>query len=238
MNQEQRQQIERIFKAFLNKRAATIRRLRLRDLDINPFLIRLMENQLRLTNPESILRWAFHQHVERGTVTSFGKAALEKVAKVFSEGTAVEGADVLKRKNGIRHHIQVKSGPNTVPKDLAVKISELLQSAERRNRGSTALYGMCYGHPARVSGIVRNPRYMTINWIVGREFWEFISDDPQCIDEIYRIAQDVGQNFRLPGGSTLWELQEQKFQELLEEFRTFYGVVGATMWFNILRHNS
>ncbi len=215
-----------------------MRSLRLRDLDINPFLVRVLAGELGLTNSRAILGFVLQQHFERGTVTSFGKSVLEKIAKVSSEGTAVEGADVLKRKGNVRYHIQVKSGPNTVPKDLASRISQLLQSAERRNRGSVALYGMCYGHPDRVSSIVRNPNYMTVGWIVGRQFWEFISDDPDCIEEIYRIAAEVGQTFRVSSGVTLKQLYDSKFEELLQEFERFYGASGDSMWQRLLQHNS
>lgn len=49
---------------------------------------------------------------------------------------------------------------------------------------------MCYGNREQVSSIVR--RYVQeeggVNWISGREFWEFISDDPQCLEQIYDIA--------------------------------------------------
>jgi predicted RecB family endonuclease len=61
------------------------------------------------------VQWLVSQRLERGAVTSFG-SALQEVAKVFSEGTGVEGADVLKTKGGTHYHIQVKSGPNTVPR--------------------------------------------------------------------------------------------------------------------------
>lgn len=138
--------VEEIFRQFLKDRAATIRKLEITDLNINPFLIRILAKQMDLRDAKSIVQWLINQRIERGTVTSFG-IALQNAAKVFSEGTGVEGADILKTKAGRHYHIQVKSGPNTVPKDLAVRITQLLQSAQRRNRGSVALFGMCYGSP-------------------------------------------------------------------------------------------
>lgn len=167
---EKRKEIEQVFRKFLLNRIKTVRRLKMRDLDINPFLIRILSHELGLSNSEAIVKWLISQRLERGTVTSFG-IALQNAAKVFSEGTGVEGADVLKTKKGRHHHIQVKSGPNTIPKDLGVRIAQLLRSAQRRNRGSLALYGMCYGNKARVSSIVR--KYVQeeggVDWISARE---------------------------------------------------------------------
>jgi hypothetical protein len=64
---------------------------------INPFLIRILSHELGLDNSEAIVRWLISQRLERGTVTSFG-IALQDAAKVFSEGSGVEGADILKTK--------------------------------------------------------------------------------------------------------------------------------------------
>jgi len=236
---KKREQVKRVFERFLLNRVKTIRRLKIDDLNINPFLIRILAQELNLNNSKAIVTWLVGQRLERGTVTSFG-IALQNAAKVFSEGTGVEGADALKAKEGIHHHIQIKSGPNTIPKDLGVRIAQLLRSAQRRNLGSVALYGMCYGSQEQVSSIVR--KYVQneggINWISGREFWEFISDDPCCIDEIYEIAAEVGRSFKAPEGQTLSEVLDSKIEELTEQFEALYGRSGDSMWDNLLKYNS
>lgn len=236
---EKRKQIEQIFRKFLLNRVKTVRRLKIGDLDINPFLIRILSHELELNSSETIVRWLIGQRLERGAVTSFGMA-LQDAAKVFSEGTGVEGADILKTKNGKHYHIQVKSGPNTVPKDLGVRIAQLLRSAQRRNRGSLALYGMCYGNKTRVSSIVR--KYVQeeggIDWISGKGFWEFISDDSQCLEQIYDIATEVGRTFKDPKGQSLSEVIEAKIHELTRGFERIYGKIGDRMWKNLLEKNS
>lgn len=239
LDAETRRQISRIFREFLRRRAETVRELTIEDLNVNPFLIRVLTAQLGLRNPPSIVRWLLAQRLERGTVTSFG-VALQEAAKVFSEGTGVEGADIMKTKERRHYHIQVKSGPQTVPKDLGVRIAQLLRSAQRRNRGSIALYGMCYGSREQVGNIVR--QYVEeeggIDWISGREFWEFISDDPRCIDQIYQIAAEVGRGFRDEQGQTLAEIIEGKARDLEREFVRLYGRTEREMWRNLLRENS
>jgi len=239
LDNEKRDQIKQIFEQFIRNRAHTIRRLKIKDLHVNPFLMRILAKEMGLNDARSIVRWLVSQRLERGLVTSFGNA-LQEAAKVFSEGTGVEGADILKTKRGHHYHIQVKSGPNTIPKDLGVRISQLLRSAQRRNRGSVALFAMCYGSKQQVSSIVR--RYVEqeggINWMTGREFWEFISDDSNCIDEIYQIAGQVGEAFKGAQGQTLSVILDTKVQELQKEFEELYGAGGRKMWDNLLKRNS
>lgn len=234
-----RNQIEQIFKKFLLNRIKTVHNLKMGDLDVNPFLIRILSEELGLDNAQAIVKWLINQRLERGSVTSFG-IALQDAAKVFSEGTGVEGADILKTKKGKHHHIQVKSGPNTVPKDLGVRIAQLLRSAQRRNRGSLALYGMCYGSRNQVSSIVK--KYVQeeggVDWISGKEFWEFISDDPDCLHEIYEIAANVGKTFEDSRGQSLSQVLDNKIQELTKEFEKIYGKSGSRMWEKILERNS
>jgi len=234
-----RNQIKQLFEQFLRNRAQTIRRLKIEDLNINPFLIRVLAKEMGLNDAKSIVKWLVDQRIERGTVTSFG-IALQDAAKVFSEGTGVEGADILKTKKDRHYHIQVKSGPNTIPKDLGVRISQLLRSAQRRNRGSVALFGMCYGSKQQVSSIVR--KYVEheggIDWVTGREFWDFISDDPNCIDEIYEIADRVGEEFKDAQGQTLSEILDAKIEELRKQFEGLYGKSGNLMWEKLLERNS
>lgn len=239
IDEDKKREIRQIFQRFLQRRAGVIHRLKIDDLHVNPFLIRIMAKEMGWNDARSIVRWLVGQRLERGTVTSFG-LTLQEAAQVFSEGTGVEGADILKTKAGVRYYIQVKSGPNTIPKDLGVRIAQLLRSAQRRNRGSTPLFGMCYGSKEQVSSIVR--QYVQneggVDWITGREFWEFISDEPDCIEEVYAIAAEVGGTFRNEQGHSLSEILEAKIDELTIEFERLYGPPGEDMWKNLLDRNS
>lgn len=77
-----------------------------------------------------------------------------------------------------------------------------------------------------------------IEWKTGREFWGFISDDPNCIDEIYHIAAEVGEEFRDAHGQTLSEIFNAKIGELEKQFEDLYGKSGSLMWQNLLKRNS
>jgi len=60
---EKRKQIEGIFRRFLQNRVAAVRRLRISDLDINPFLIRILSHELQLGSCADIVRWLVNQRV-------------------------------------------------------------------------------------------------------------------------------------------------------------------------------
>lgn len=81
-------------------------------------------------------------------------------------------------------------------------------------------------------------KYSDVDWLIGREFWEFISDEPTCIETIYEIAAEVSENFRNESGQTITELLESKIRELTLEFERIYGTGGAVMWQNLLEKNS
>lgn len=109
LNEEQRTKVKAIFEKFVQNRIERVRGLQINDFNINPFLFRILVSQMGFDDARSIVQWLVSQRLERGSVTSFG-SALQEVAKVFSEGTGVEGADVLKTIAGTHYHIQVKSG--------------------------------------------------------------------------------------------------------------------------------
>lgn len=234
-----RDQIRENFEKFLAGRAKGIRSLRITDLHINPFLVRVLAKQMGFENSRLIVKWLVAQRLERGMVTAFGKT-LQDVAKLFSEGTGVEGADILKTRRGRHYHIQVKSGPNSIPKELGTQISKLLRSAQRRNQGSVAMFAMCYGTEEQVSGIVR--KYVEqeggVTSISGRRFWQFISGDRRCMDEIYEIAGEVCESFRDAEGRTLAGLIDSKTTELEVEFMQLYGDSEAQVWKRMLDRNT
>ena len=234
MDDEKRRKIIAIFEEFLKRSMQRISKLTLDDFDFNPFLLRILARGMGFNGARDIVSWMVQQRLERGMVTSFG-TTLEKVALIFGETTGAEGADMMLTRGGRHYYFQVKSGPNTVPKDLADRTSELLQSVQRRNRGSVALFGMCYGNPDRVSSIVRT--HIKVDYYVGRDFWAFISGDDHCIEEIFSIAAEVGDSYRDSSGKTFHELIQEKIEQLTREFRQIYGD-GPEMWRKILEKNS
>jgi hypothetical protein len=228
-----RKKVRRIFEEFLKRRIDIIQRLKLKDFNINPFLFRLLSEQLGLKDARSIVEFLLSERFERGATTSAGDM-FQKLAGIFCEPTGVEGADLMKRKEGRYYYIQIKAGPNTVDKDACQKLSRDLRSAQRRHRGAITLFGMAYGSPDQISSIVQ--KYLDVDeMLIGREFWEFISDDPDCLQELYEIAGEVARTFRDKRGRTIAQLLKDKLEELTKEFEETYGTEGDEMWQQLLQ---
>lgn len=170
------------------------------------------------------------ERLERSVVTSYG-TRIQTIAKILAErGTGVEGADICKEKDEKRYYIQMKAGPNTPDKDIMAQINILLRSAVRRNRGSVALLGMTYGKRDKVSNIIQ--KYSQVDWIIGKEFWGFLSDNPNCAEKLFKLVEEVADAY----GHEELKLDE-KIDEIAEEIKERYGDGGKEMWKNIFEDN-
>src|SRR3990172_7282482 len=208
--------IRKQFGAISEQKYKAIDSIQIEEMDFNPFLLKI----LGFETPEEIAEFMIAQRFERSPVTSYG-ARIQSIAKEITErGTGVEGADICKERDGHRYYIQMKAGPNTVNKDISSEINKLLKSAIRRNSGSVALLGMTYGKRERVSSVIR--KYSDVDWIIGREFWEFISEDAECAKEIFDIAIELTD--KVPdGGLPFRERYRAKVEALAEQIRSKYG---------------
>lgn len=82
LNATRRNQMKQVFEKFLRNRASAIRNLKIEDLNINPFLIRLLAKEMDFEDAQSIIRWLVIQRSMTGTNTSFG-FCLQEIAKLF-----------------------------------------------------------------------------------------------------------------------------------------------------------
>lgn len=181
MKEEDLTEIKKQLQGIAKRKFDTINAIDINNIDFNPLLLRL----LGFTSAKEIAEFIIAERIERSVVTSYGQR-IQTIAKIITErGTGVEGADICKEKDNRRYYIQLKAGPNTPDKDMMKSINTLLQSATRRNRGSVALLGMTYGKTERVSSIIQ--KYSQIDWLIGKKFWAFISDQPDFARQLFDI---------------------------------------------------
>lgn len=188
---------------------------------------------------QEIVEYLLSARIERSTSTGFGNT-MQSIATAFSEMTGVEGADISLVRNNeqglpVRWYIQLKSGPNTVNKDICIQTSHDLQSAIRRAPGSAGLLGITYGKTEKVSGVTQ--KYLSFDYKAGREFWEFISGDPDCYKKLYALVVEVSNNYRDRSGITLNELIDEKRELLIRQFIERFGESGEEMWQGFLEGN-
>jgi hypothetical protein len=242
LTSHQTEQIGSIFQEFIKGRYKKVRKLSLDSLQINPLFLRQLAEHLQWTNAREIVQFLVDETFQRGIVTSAGFRA-EQIVKVFGEPTAVRGIDVEKRKprpgGGTDvYYIQVKAGPNTIHGDTQRQIEEKFDYVLRRNPRAIPLLGITYGDASRANSFTRRlmDRFQVL---FGRDFWAFISDDPDCMNEIYRISIRVATTYKptyrgRPVGKSLQQLLDDKIDEITHQWEATYGSFGPQMWENLL----
>ena len=227
------------FRRFLRQRVVNLERLTLADLTFNVVLLRANATMLELCDAETLLRYRLAQHVERGSVTAFG-TTLQTISKdIAGHATGVAGADIMLVRNNRRYYIQVKSGPHTANRDIAQNIGALLNSARARDPDAVCMFGVCYARPDQISAIVKGQLQRAgVGLRVGREFWEFISGDAECLNELLGLAGEAAGEAP-PGEASFAERVEQKLDSLVAEFSGRYGrTLDDQAWASFLADNS
>ena len=238
MTPEQEQQIRSIFQEFVKGRYDRVRKLKLSDLQINPFFLRQISPHLEWCSVRDVVYFLVDETFQRGIVTSAGFKA-ESIAKVFGIPTAVDGIDFeihRPRPGGGTdvYYIQVKAGPNTIHKDTQERIERRFDYALRRNPRAIPIVGITYGNASRANSFTT--RLMDRFQVVfGEEFWTFVSDDPQCMNDVYQLSIQVATTYHPPRiPMSLKQLLNDKIDEITQEWEAAYGTFGPQMWNNLL----
>lgn len=232
MDDKKKEAIKKELKGIAEKKFKTLQKINVGKIDLNPYLLRL----LSLNTAQEIAEFIVSQRIERSVVTSYG-SRIQTIARILADegGTGVEGADICKVREGKRHYIQIKSGPNTPNKDITKMINSLMAGATRRNHGSIALLGITYSTRENVSNIIR--QYSQIDWLIGREFWTFIGDNPATAHEIFNIIKEVSDTPKTEGSETYSSLLGRKVGEIASQLRERYGDSGDEMWEKMFEDN-
>lgn len=181
-----------ISRDFTKRQLAMLISLSLENLNPNPFLIRA----LNLDTPEQVVGLNVYMATTRSIVTSMG-FFIQKI--LLSSSETVENApknsgwDLIKTTpNGERCWIQVKSGPNNMDKDQIVYWAMKIQ--EKINEGDKGYIGITYGKKRQSTVTIGLLRQLLPDWqintLIGRELWDFISDDPDYSSQLLEILRN------------------------------------------------
>ena len=218
---------------FLEKRLETIQKIRFEDFEINPYLIASVKNQLGMKKQRDLARWLVTQRSERGMVTSFG-STLQKIAKEFSDEPTTSGFTMTLKKRSKKYNIVVTSGPNPYAKGPMIDLRNKLLESKKTDPGSIPIFGMCYGDDDSLSSIVKN-ELTDVQYYVGRRFWEFISGNKNCRDEIIKIIYDMASHFQDLEKRTIQKITNGKIEQLEESLKDRYGRNPNKFWKSILK---
>jgi len=243
---DQRKEVEAIFTKMASNAFERIRGVSLAAHAINPFLAVLVAR-----TPSDLAEFIVNQRVERGLVTSLGMQ-LQKIGRIVGSvmhSSGVAGADLEGQHETLKRHLlmQVKSGPDTVNLDIANQIHSKLNQAERRIKSGglpagwsvEKMLGMCYGQPRHRNGFVLGLGDEGVDvGKIGREFWTFITDDPNTYQELFALAAAVALSYKNASGKTLAQAISDAKTALEGEIENKYGDgSGGIDWNRLLDDN-
>lgn len=213
-----------IGKDFLVSQIEMLRSTSLSNLDINPFLMKV----LNLKTPGEILEFNLYQSVTRSIVTSWGTAVENLLnrcgATKFAEkneGRAGRRPDILKEVKGKTYFIQVKSGPNTMNVDMVNSLNEVIISYREKRPDTKFLLGMTYGTEKRISTQIRDNLIDFENsTLIGRQLWDFVSEEKSFHKKIFNILDSSSVSITT---KTFSEHLIAQLEVLAKEWKERYG---------------
>jgi len=218
---------------FLEDRISAIEKLRFENIELNPFLIASIKNQFNMKKQRDLAEWVVNQRVERGLVTAFG-GILQKIAKEFSNEKTSPGFTMSIRKYGKKYNILITSGPKPYAKPQAGPIVTRMIKSKETDPNSIPVLGICYGNDDAISNIVKT-EFKEIKYLAGKAFWEFISEDPKCRDEIIEIMYETANKFQDSEKRNIQKMKDKKIDEFEEILRDYFGKDVEKFWKKLFR---
>lgn len=224
--------IDRRIGWFNLRRLEKIRKTKVIDLlkRKNPYLFIAQQVETPEVLAEALVRASLSSSEE----TLFGNA-LEEIAIDICEATfggqksTTTGIDLDFSRDGIRHLVAIKSGPNWGNSGQIKKLRQDFKTAIRvakqsdRTLNIQAVNGCCYGTDNREYGDYRK--------ICGRAFWELISGDELLFHQLV---------IEIDKASTNGYQQDiaRAVEQITGELKADWSEDGVISWSRIIRLNS
>lgn len=176
--------------------------------NFNPFLLLITSPVYNTFSPFEVaerlqLGKAFH-----GDDTAFGRMAEERYLRSFGAHTPAEKAkkraawepvDTELTIEGQRYLLSIKSGPWTMNQGHANAMIEKFPAVYAET-GANIILGVTYGRyenlnnkPKLVETGLKNPAWF--DYLVGKDFWEFVSGVKDVHTEIFKAIRTAQKNF-------------------------------------------
>jgi len=207
--------------SFIRRQIENIRNISLEKLNPNPFIAK----SLNLNSPRELIEFNVYALAIRSIVTSMGFFVEDLLLSTSDSVEPVKsGWDILKTdQNGTIHYIQVKSGPNDMDKDQIIGWIKMIEEVE--SQGHRGYIGVTYGRRDSETVTLTLLRRLMDNWekrtLIGRELWDFLSDDPTFLDRLLETLKETALSV-LNTGSILNEI-EVAVERVTKEFTDRFG---------------
>lgn len=205
-----------------------LQKLRLRDFDVNPFLINYLAAFLcGDTSPYSIAKALVYPRILGTSVnTSFGQNIqifISQLAQVAGCASGIDGIDIefIDALDGRRKFCQCKAGPQTINKDDVNTIfghfKRLIGKARLDHMSlqmDDMIVGVLYGE--RISA---NYKTIATTYPVycGAEFWEHITGDSTFYYQLAKAFGQVVEEDGIDGSSLITQKVKDIANEIIEK---------------------
>lgn len=223
---------EKILKDFLDSQYEKVRNITLDNLDINVLLVKA----LGFTTAEEAIEFYVYQRITRSSVTAWGQKSVEDICFVSgaekvpsSENVKVSGKrfDMKKKKDSDTYYIQLKSGPNTMNVGMVNSLNEMIEKIEEKHEDGIGMLGMTYGKENQVSSQIRdNLNNFDEKALIGKEFWEFLTDDEEYYSNLIGLIDSLSNDYEERYEHSYLELVEEQIDQLEREWEESYGATG------------
>ena len=144
------------------------KRIKARLAAVNPFLVRALG-----LSDEETHEFGVRQRVERSLVTSFG-TLLQEIVKIINHEAGTEDIDLIIKKNGRDHYVQLKSGPQGFTRPALRKTSQSFSKIKQQNPNAVTVIAMAYGSEDNLSPIWGEEAKRTADLLLlGKDFWHY-----------------------------------------------------------------
>ena len=200
--------------------------LRLKDFDVNPFLINYLAAFIcGNTESLSLAKALVYPRVLGTSInTSFGSNIQYFIAglkEITSSGSAIPGIDIEFEDalDGRKKYCQCKAGPKTINRDNIITIQghfKEFKGIARQNRlritDDDLVVGVLYGESSKLSA---NYKVIATTYPVycGAEFWEHLTGDKHFYNRLTKAFGEVVEEENIDGS----QLIEDKITDIAKE---------------------
>lgn len=202
--------------------------LKLKDFNINPFLINYLAAFLcGNTEPESLAKALIYPRVLGTSInTSFGQNIqifISQLSQVTGGASGIDGIDIefVDAIDGRKKYCQCKAGPQTINKDDVATImghfKKLIGKARLDKmplQMDDMIVGVLYGEDVSANYKTINSTYPVY---CGAEFWEHLTGDKNFYNRLAKAFGEVVEEDQIDGSRLILQKVEELAQEIKEK---------------------
>ncbi len=215
---------------FIRKQINMLNSMDIEGLNANPILCRA----LKLNTPKEFIKYYAYAAISRSIVTSMGFLVQNLLlysnknvydGKLYAEGNKTKWDLVIDKLGDVRNYIEVKSGPNDMDAAQVKHYADEIGLVEQNDH--KAFIGITYGKKdAKTVSTSILETYLP-DWknktLIGKELWDYISEDPTYHDQLMNTIQNTAEAFL--GEESLIDKIEARIEELITIFNNKYATM-------------